>query len=186
MGRDCRIVIVGPGPAPAPGDGLHDGLHDEVLEDLVRLARPGITVEYRFAGGGPGAITSHDDALAAAPFVAAAVVRAALDGGDAIVVDCTDDPGLADARRQVGVPVIGAGEALREAIAGVDGDVEFLTGDTLRATPLDALLAGIPPGAVVALGGTGWSHVADALSAAGHRVLDPLPLAVDLGVRRAR
>lgn len=170
---------MGPGPAP------DDGLPDEVRDDLGRLARHDIALEYRFAGGGPMTVTSRDDATAAAPFVVAAVVSAAADGANAVVIDCADDPGVADARRRVGVPVVGAGEALREAIAGVDGDVELLTCDALRATPLDALLAGIPPGAVVALGGTGWSHVADALAAAGHRVLDPLPLAVDRCVRHA-
>ena len=174
-----RIAIVGPGATP---DG---GLPVDVLDDVARLERPGVEIEYRFAGGGPHAIGSPDDALAAAPFVAAAAIHAASDGFDAVVVDCTDDPGVAAARGELDIIVVGAGEALRRAIDAEDGPVVVWTGDALRRDGPDELSAALREGVTVALGGTGWSHVADTLRAAGHRVLDPLPLAVDWCVSRS-
>jgi Asp/Glu/hydantoin racemase len=173
VGPAFRIAILGPGPEPP------DGLPADVLDDLMRLARPGIDVSYRFVGGGPSAIRSDDDVSAAAPFVVTATECAAADGFDAVVVDCTDDPGVADARARVTIPVVGAGEALRAAIEQVDGPVAVWSGDVLRSAEIATLLAELPKDATVALGGTGWSHVVADLEAAGHDVIDPLPVAVD-------
>ena len=97
-----------------------------------------------------------------------------------MIVDCTDDPGVAEARRGVGIRVVGAGEALRTAIERADGPVVVWTGDSLRCTGVHDLLAAVPAGATVAFGGTGWSHLAATVEAAGHAVIDPLQAAVDL------
>jgi Asp/Glu/hydantoin racemase len=171
--RRLRIVIVGPGVEPP------DGLPADVLDDLARLSGPDVDVQYRCVGGGPSTIRSDDDAEAVAPFVVAAAERAAADGFDAVIVDCTDDPGVAEARRRVGLRVVGAGEALRTAIERVDGPVVIWTGDVLRGTGIAQLLADVPAGATVAFGGTGWSHLAATVEAAGHAVIDPLQAAVD-------
>lgn len=179
--RDAlRVLVIGPGATP-PG-----GLPPDVVDDLQRVSRPGVEVSYRFAGGGPSAVHGDDDARAAAPFVIAAAVHAVSEGFDAIVIDCTDDPGVTEARAQVDVPVIGAGEALRQAVDSTDRPVVVWSGDALREIGPDALAARLAPGVVVALGGTGWSHLTERLEAAGHRVLDPLPAAIDWCVARVQ
>lgn len=164
---------MGPGLGPADGS-----LPEDVADDLRRLARPGVTLSYGFAGGGPSAVRTSADVRAAAPYVARAVVAAAAAGADAVVIDCTDQPGADEARAATSVPVVGAGEALASAVALERVPPVVWTGDALRACDPVAMVAALPPASLVALGGTGWSHVAQLLTAAGHTVLDPLSLAV--------
>lgn len=111
-----------------------------------------------------------------------AVIAAAADGFDAVIVDCTADPGVVEARRVVTIPVVGAGEALRAAIDSAPTPVCLVTGDELPTLELDALVAQADGAATVALGGTGYSHLVGALVDAdpGWLVLDPLDLALDI------
>ena len=98
----------------------------------VRLARPGVQLTYRCTGAGPTEIRTAHDARAAAPFVVKTIIDAAREGFDAVIVDCTADPGVVEARAVVDIPVVGAGEALRSAIAIAKQPVCELTGDDLR------------------------------------------------------
>ena len=84
-----RILVVGPTSAP------WSAVADEVTADLARLTRPGIELEYRCTGGGPASIRDSTDAAAASPFVVRTVQAAEHEGLDAVIVDCTDDPGVA-------------------------------------------------------------------------------------------
>jgi Asp/Glu/hydantoin racemase len=117
-----------------------------------------------------------------------AAIDAASDGFDAVIIDCTADPGLADARAGLQIPVIGSGEALLSAIARARQPVCLLTGDELRSMTEPALVARVSDSATVALGGTGFSDLVDVLVDAcpGIVVLDPLAVALEAAVRACR
>lgn len=170
-----RILVIG------PTSRSWDEIADEVTADLERLARPGIVLVYRCTGTGPAAIHTSGDAEAASPGVVALARLAAREGFDGVIVDCTDDPGVAEADAELDIPVVGPGAALRAAAADAPGPVVRLSGDTLRSSSPDEIVHLVEGAATVVLGGTGWSHVADALMVdrPGLVVLDPLPVALD-------
>ena len=126
--EDCRVpkvLLIGPTSA------AWESIAPEIEADLARLARPGVELTYRCTGNGPSEIRNAHDVRAAAPFVVQTIVDAARDGFDAVIVDSTADPGVADARKVVSIPVVGAGEALRSAMAAATQPVVELTGDDL-------------------------------------------------------
>ena len=125
------------------------------------------------------AITTGADERAAAPFVVTTAERCEREGFDAIVVDCTGDPGVAEARARLRIPIVGAGEAVRRAAAGAPPPVVMLSGDELRTGDADALVARAREVRTVVLGGTGWSHLVPLLAGDGRAVLDPLDLALE-------
>jgi Asp/Glu/hydantoin racemase len=168
-----RIALIGPTSAPWVE------VESEVATDLARLARPGVELSYVLTGAGPRSITSEDDERDAAPHVVATVLRCEQEGFDAAIVDCTGDPGVDEARRKVGIPVLGAGEAVRRAIESSSPPVIVLSGDVLRASTRDELIAQVAGARTVALGGTGWSHVVPVLAGDGRVVLDPLDVALE-------
>ena len=170
-----KVLLVGPTSTP------WTSIASEVNADLTRLARPGVELTYRCTGEGPSEIRSTRDARAAAPFVVKTVVDAANEGFDAVIVDCTADPGVSEARGLVDIPVVGAGEALRSAIATAAQPVCELTGDDLRSMDVATLVSHLRGAATVALGGTGFSHVVEILTTARPKlvVLDPLKVALD-------
>ena len=183
MREDCRVpkvLLIGPTSA------AWESIATEVEADLARLARPGVELTYRVTGNGPAEIRSTHDARAAAPFVVQTIVAAAREGFDAVIVDCTADPGVAEARESVSIPVVGSGEALRSAMAAATQPVVELTGDDLRGMDVPMLVASIRGAATVALGGTGFSHFVEMLAAANPKlvVLDPLSVALDTCLAR--
>ena len=89
---EVAVLLVGPTSTP------WDAIESEIEADLVRLARPGVKLTYRCTGAGPTEIRTVHDARAAAPFVVKTIVDAAREGFDAVIVDCTADPGVAEAR----------------------------------------------------------------------------------------
>lgn len=168
-------MLIGPTSRP------WNEIADEVTADLDRLSRPGVELAYRCTGSGPRDVHTLADAVAAAPGVVATARAAEREGFDGVIVDCTEDPGVADASRLVPIPVVGAGAALASAIADAPRPLKVFSGDELRAldsADLERLAAGA---ATVALGATGWSHLADRIRALqqGVVVLDPLELALD-------
>jgi Asp/Glu/hydantoin racemase len=173
--KPVRVLLVGPTSAP------WESVAPEVEADLARLARPGVELEYRCTGDGPMEIRTAHDARAAAPFVIKTVKAAAAEGFDAVIVDCTADPGVIEARESVDIPVVGAGEALRSAVAAAKQPVCELTGDDLRGMDVAVLVASLRGAATVVLGGTGFSHLVEILAAANPKlvVLDPLSVALD-------
>lgn len=60
---------------------------------------------------GPASIEDEVSEAQAVPHVIQRAIAAEQRGVDAIVIDCFGDPGVEAARRQVGIPVIGPGEA---------------------------------------------------------------------------
>ena len=177
-----RVLIVGPTSAS------WEDVAAEVTADLERLRRPDLELTYRCTSAGPPAIRGAADVAAAAPHVVRAAMAAAGDGFDAVIVDCTDDPGVAAARGAAGVPVIGAGEALRTAIAGAPRPVRLFSGDELRQLPVAEVVMRARGARTVALGATGFSHLVEPCAAVdGVRVvLDPLDVAVELCLAATR
>jgi Asp/Glu/hydantoin racemase len=178
--RNMKVLLVGPTSAP------WGTIASEVGADLARLSRPNVELMYRCTGAGPLEIRSAEDAAAAAPFVVQTIIAAAGEGFDAVIVDCTADPGVVEARAVVSIPVVGAGEALRSAIASAKQPVCELSGEELRAMDAATIISHLLEAATVALGGTGFSHLVDILTAANPElvVLDPLQVALDQCVAR--
>jgi Asp/Glu/hydantoin racemase len=178
--RVLKVLLVGPTSAP------WSTIAEEIEADLARLARPGVELTYRCTGEGPLAVHSKEDSASAAPFVVKTIVAAAGEGFDAAIVDCTADPGVVAARKLVRIPVVGAGEALQSAISTAPRPVCRLTGDELRRGDVASLMNKLRGAASVALGGTGFSHLVEILTAVdpGLVVLDPLTVALDECVAR--
>jgi Asp/Glu/hydantoin racemase len=88
-------------PYCAPGTTLEIGYLPEALES------DGSSVLYAFGAG--DAVTKH------AVLYPERCAQAARDGYDAVIMHCCGDPGLAEARRRAGIPVIGPGEATLRA-----------------------------------------------------------------------
>ena len=174
LGGSVKVLVVGPTSAPWAT------IAADIEADLARLARPGVELSYRCTEAGPAEIRTSHDARAAAPFVVRTIVEAAHDF-DAVIVDCTADPGVVEARALVSIPVIGAGESLRSAIATAAQPVCELTGDDLRGMDVAVLVNSLRGAATVALGGTGFSHLVEILAAANPKlvILDPLRVALD-------
>jgi Asp/Glu/hydantoin racemase len=170
------VLIIGPTSAS------WEDVAEEVTADLERLRRRDLALSYRRTAAGPPVIRCEADVVAAAPHVVRAAMAAASEGFDAVIVDCTDDPGVAAARHAAGVPVIGAGEALRVAIADAPRPVRLFSGDELRQLATEEVLLRARGARTVALGATGFSHLVDQCAALDtvHVVLDPLDVAVEL------
>jgi 2'-5' RNA ligase len=164
-----RVLVVGP-TSRSWGE-----IAGDVEVDLVRLRRAGVEVSYRCTGDGPASIRTEADVIAAAPHVVRTVIEAARDGFDAVIVDCTDDPGVTEARDAVPIPVVGAGEALRDAVAAAPGPVRTFSGDELRTLSPAVLVDESRDASTVALGGTGHSHLAPLFTVP---VIDPLDAAL--------
>jgi Asp/Glu/hydantoin racemase len=177
-----RVLIVG--PTSASWDDVAEG----VTADLERLRPPDLELSYRCTAAGPRTIRRPADVVAAAPHVVQAAIAAAREGFDAVTVDCTDDPGVAAARQVADIPVIGAGEALRAAIADAPRPVRLFRGDDLRRFTTDEVLERARGARTIALGATGFSHHAERCAAIeGVRVLlDPLDVAVESCLSNAR
>jgi len=171
----ARVLVVGPTSEPWVA------IAADVEPDLERLRRPGVELAYRCTGAGPTSIRDEDDVEAAAPFVVRTIVDAAAEGFDAVIVDCTSDPGVDSARLHVTIPVVGPGEAMRAAIDRSATPVWIVSGDELRTLDESELLARARGAATVAFGGTGFSHLAELLRADDpiRTVLDPLSVAME-------
>jgi Asp/Glu/hydantoin racemase len=180
MGVVVRVLFVG------PTSRSWTSLEAEVNADLERLARPGVELAYRCTGTGPLDIRSAADASQAAPGVVAAVRRAEVDGFSGVVVDCTEDPGVVEAEQLVAIPVVGAGNALERAIAVAAAPIVRVSADDLRLWSADELAARTAGAATVVFGGTGWSHIVEALTVdrPGLVVLEPLAVALDACLAR--
>jgi allantoin racemase len=93
------------------------------------VAHPGTTVEARNPAQGPAAIENDDDERRCVPGLLD-VLRQARDGAqppDAYVIACFGDPGLEQARAEVGVPVLGIAQAAMHAAALTGGGYSVVT-----------------------------------------------------------
>lgn len=88
---------------------------------LIERAFPQIRTLSRCIPDQPEGVHDAATKRAAVPKVAALARRLADLGVDGIIVSCTDDPGVDEARALAGVPVVGAGESMAAAAARFDG-----------------------------------------------------------------
>ncbi|GHH02521.1 aspartate/glutamate racemase family protein [Pseudodonghicola xiamenensis] len=92
-----------------------------MTEKIATAARAVVGPEVEIIGvtchDSPPAIETPEDDEAAVPHVIAAVKAAETSGADACIIACFDDPGLAEARAAVSIPVVGIGEAAFHAAA---------------------------------------------------------------------
>lgn len=78
---------------------------------VAQNAAPGLPVEAWTSHGGPAAIEGPEDGEACVPPLLTLVDKAAKAGAKTIIIGCSDDTGLAEARAIASVPVIGIGQA---------------------------------------------------------------------------
>lgn len=173
-----RILVLG------PTSDRWEAIAPDVQADLARLGRAGIVdLVYRCTGAGPRAVRSAADVAEATPYVTAAI-RAA-EGFDAVIVDCTGDPGVVEARDTIAIPVVGPGASLRAAARGAQQPVVELSGEDLRLRTFRELTAIVGNAPTIAVGATGHSWTAERLALLAHQptVLEPLELALEECIR---
>lgn len=164
---------------------------DAIRADLKMLARVGVDLEHVQLEHGPLTVRTTEDEALATPGMIEAIQQAEQEGVDAVIVDCTSDVGVTEARQRVHLPVIGPREILRQKAA--DKCAVWLTAEDLATNPLPKTLQAIKDGAeVIIIGGTGWSQVAQELEQTLQErglevpVLDPLPVALDEAIKRLK
>ncbi len=119
---------------------------------LIMERFPSLQVTSRCIPDHPSGVHNEATERSAAPLVAALAAEFEKEGYDAVIVSCAGDPGVEEARRQVRIPVIGAGRACAAVARGL-GDKLGAMGITpdipeaMRAVLGDALVAYVqPPG----------------------------------------
>jgi allantoin racemase len=114
-----KICVIGPVVLSGPPPGT--------VEEYTRAAPPGCQVEVVFLDRGPASIESEYEEVLAAPDVVAKARQAEEWGADAIVVSCMLDPGVAAAREQVSVPVLGPAQVSMHVAAMLGPSFSIVT-----------------------------------------------------------
>lgn len=92
-------------------------------------------VEIRLLPGGPPLTDSEYDQLWATGYMVAEAERAEEGGADAVVIDCTSDPGIVEMQQSLNIPVIGS---LKASIM-----TALQIGRTFSVLALDEIWAGM-------------------------------------------
>ncbi|MBE0553776.1 MAG: aspartate/glutamate racemase family protein [Rhodobacteraceae bacterium] len=98
-----RIVLINPNSTAS--------MTDQVRESARRNAFPGTEIVALNPADTPASIEGHADEALSVPALLQAIRTAEAGGGDAFVIACFDDPGLAAAREVARGPVIGICQA---------------------------------------------------------------------------
>lgn len=69
---------------------------------------PGFEIEIRMLKGGPPLTDSEEDLLLASRFIIEEAVLSEKEGSDAIVIDCTTDPGIREMEQSLNIPIAGS------------------------------------------------------------------------------
>ena len=77
---------------------------------MLAAARPGTNLRIRIPAGAPTSITTSAEDARATPGVLSEIDAAEAEGAEAVIVNCTADTGVEEARRRVAIPVIGVSE----------------------------------------------------------------------------
>jgi len=102
--------------------------HDPRTHDLLRqLASPGVVLDAVEIDEGPQSIECEADEALAIPDTLRKIVAAERAGVDAVVIDCMGDPGLAAARKQVRIPVLGPSEVSMHTAAMLGDRLAIVT-----------------------------------------------------------
>ena len=120
---------------------------------LIERAFPQVRVVSRCIPDQPEGVHDAATKRTAEPKVIALACQLVEQEADGIIVSCADDPGVAEARAIVGVPVVGAGESMATAAALHEGPVGVIgiTPDAPPAFPRilgERLLANLVPDGV--------------------------------------
>ena len=120
---------------------------------LIERAFPQVRVVSRCIPDQPEGVHDAATKRTAEPKVIALACQLVEQDADGIIVSCADDPGVAEARAIVGVPVVGAGESMATAAALHEGPVGVIgiTPDAPPAFPRilgERLLANLVPDGV--------------------------------------
>lgn len=103
---------------------------DQVLLEahgrLIEEAFPSLKVCSRCIPGHPQGVYDEHTYSTAVPHVVDLAKQFEADGMEAVVVSCAGDPGVEEARNEVKVPVIGAGEATALLAVGLGAKVGVL------------------------------------------------------------
>ena len=83
----------------------------ENMLHVAKRAAPGVHIEAWTSHDGPPAIEGPEDGEACVPPLLALVKKAVNAGAKTIIIGCSDDTGLAEARAMTSFPVIGIGQA---------------------------------------------------------------------------
>lgn len=83
----------------------------EAMLATAKLAVPGLEIEAWTSHDGPPAIEGPEDGRACVPPLLALVDSASRSGARVIIIGCSDDTGLEEAREMAACPVIGIGQA---------------------------------------------------------------------------
>lgn len=83
----------------------------EAMLETARRAAPDLKIEAWTSHDGPAAIEGHEDGKACVPPLLKLVTKATDAGARVIIIGCSDDTGLAEARAIAQCPVIGIGQA---------------------------------------------------------------------------
>ena len=107
---------------------LGDGPADAVRRArMLVAARPGTELRIRIPAGAPTSITTSAEDAAATPGVLSEIAAAENDGADAVIVNCTADTGVVEARKRVAIPVIGVSETAFHRAAELSERFSVLT-----------------------------------------------------------
>ncbi len=96
---------------------------------------PDFKIEIRNLKGGPALTDSEYDLLWAKGFMVAEAELAEKEGADAVLVDCTTDPGLVEMQQSLNIPVTGA---LKSSVM-----IALQAGRTFSILALDKIWAGM-------------------------------------------
>lgn len=96
-----RIRIIFPGVNP----------NFHTIADIKHLIREDVEIDVAHTDIGPYSISSRSEEAFAVPGTLQKIVAAEREGIDAVVIDCMGDPGVAQGRELVKIPVIGPSQA---------------------------------------------------------------------------
>ena len=102
------------------------------LGALARAASPGATLEKVYLDHGPACIEGELDRALVAPGVVVRACEGEQRGVDAVMIYCAADPGLREARQAVHIPVVGAGQRLRQTALPATPDLRRLRRPGIR------------------------------------------------------
>lgn len=129
-----RVLVINPNSTVSMTDGI--------VQAARAAAAPDVEITGMTNASAPPAIQGEADGLAATPGVVQAAASAASQGFDAVIIACFDDTGLAEARAQANIPVIGIGQAAFQAAMLFGGTFSVITTLQISVPVIENNIAG--------------------------------------------
>ncbi len=96
-----KIAVIPPIP-------LTESEHKRRIKQYRKYSNPGFEIEIRMLKGGPPLTDTEEDLLTASKFIIEEAVLSEKEGFDAIVIDCTTDPGMTEMEELLKIPIAGS------------------------------------------------------------------------------